>query len=73
MIKCKQCGTEAMPTKTFNWVAFILLAGIFYLIYYWSKPSRVCPVCGGNIYPVKYEMSKDKTYLDAKSLHRLPK
>lgn len=43
---CVLCGRNVVPRKRFNWVAFILLLGIFYLPFYWLQRPH-CPICGG--------------------------
>jgi hypothetical protein len=55
MIKCENCGREAMPQKKFN-ILFFLMSLIFipitiiYLIIYACKPANRCPYCKTNIY-----------------------
>ncbi|MGM0437517.1 MAG: hypothetical protein ACQEQD_04530 [Bacillota bacterium] len=55
-MKCKHCGNEVEPTKNFSWGIFILLLilagipGMLYLVYYWTKSAKTCPVCDNNVY-----------------------
>jgi hypothetical protein len=49
---CPFCQREVKGTKKFNWFIFLLLCvtgvgGIFYLLWYFAKPSNKCPICGG--------------------------
>ncbi len=56
MVECANCGRKVKPTKKFSWLLFILflfllgMPALLYLIYYWTKSSTRCPVCGGNVY-----------------------
>jgi len=43
---CPSCEKNVTPRKRFSWLAFILLAGIFYLPYYWFIKNPQCPHCG---------------------------
>ena len=47
-MRCNTCNNDVDPQKKFNWLAFILLAGIFYIPIYLLK-SKKCPVCGAKI------------------------
>ena len=47
-MRCNTCNNDVNPQKKFNWLAFILLAGIFYIPIYLLK-SKKCPVCGAKI------------------------
>lgn len=42
---CPDCKRNITPEKKFNWLAFIFLAGVFYLPVYWLKKKK-CPICG---------------------------
>lgn len=42
---CPDCKRNVTPQKKFNWLAFIFLAGIFYLPIYFLKGKK-CPICG---------------------------
>ena len=44
---CNLCNRNVISQKKFNWLAFIFLAGIFYLPYYWLKREK-CPICSGD-------------------------
>ena len=49
---CIYCNREVKPTKSFNWIVFLLLCvtgigGIFYLLWYFMKSKNKCPICGG--------------------------
>jgi len=53
---CPSCENNVTPKKQFSWLALILLAGIFYLPYYWFIKKPQCPCCGGQSFmPVKSE------------------
>ncbi len=41
---CPKCEENVQPYKKFNWLAFVLLMGVFYLPVYWLKRKR-CPIC----------------------------
>lgn len=53
---CPDCQRNVTPKKKFNWLAFIFLAGIFYIPVYLLKAKR-CPVCGKK----KSQMEKAKS------------
>jgi len=42
---CELCNRNVEPAKKFNWLVFIFLCGLFYLLYYPFKSKR-CPICG---------------------------
>jgi len=42
---CTLCGRMVEARKGFNWLAFLFLAGVFYLPIYLLKRRR-CPICG---------------------------
>jgi len=43
---CALCKREVEASKKFNWLAFLFMAGIFYLPVYALKRRR-CPICDG--------------------------
>ena len=45
---CKECEQNVRPTKKFNWLAFFLLMGVFYIPVYMFKSYR-CPICGSKL------------------------
>ena len=54
MLKCVNCGKEVIPVKKrFGWVCFLAFFGIIYLIYHFSKQSKMCPACGKNVYLIE--------------------
>lgn len=46
---CNLCKRNVVPEKTFNWLIFIFLCGIFYLPFYWMQKPK-CPICKGTNY-----------------------
>ncbi len=55
-MKCANCGRDVIPIKKFNWILFIVLIllwivpSVLYLIYFFTKTPRECPVCGLDVY-----------------------
>lgn len=43
---CINCKRNVNSKKTFNWLVFIFLCGIFYLPFYFMKKNQ-CPICKG--------------------------
>lgn len=55
---CPECKRNVKPTKNFNWIVFILLGGVFYLLFYMFKKKR-CPICGcKDLRPAKVQASE---------------
>lgn len=48
IVWCNLCNRNVTPEKKFNWLAFIFLCQIPYLLYYWLFKNPVCPICHGN-------------------------
>lgn len=44
---CHACKRNVTPSKSFNWLVFIFLCGVFYLPVYLLKGKK-CPICGGS-------------------------
>ena len=44
---CNLCNRNVTPKKDFNWLVFIFLCGLFYLPFYFLKPST-CPICSSD-------------------------
>jgi len=44
---CSLCKRNVEAKKGFNWLVFIFLLGIPYLLFWALLKSYKCPVCGG--------------------------
>lgn len=44
---CSLCKRNVEAKKGFNWLVFIFLLGIPYLLFYMLVKRRRCPVCKG--------------------------
>lgn len=44
---CHACKRNVTPSKSFNWLVFLFLCGVFYLPVYFLKRKK-CPICGGS-------------------------
>lgn len=43
---CGLCNRNVVPVKSFNWILFIFLAGLFYIPFYVFAKKK-CPICQG--------------------------
>jgi hypothetical protein len=44
---CSLCKRNVEAVKGFNWLVFIFLLGIPYVLFWMVFKRRRCPVCGG--------------------------
>jgi len=56
IVWCNLCNRNVTPEKEFNWILFLFLCGIPYLLYYLVIKKSVCPICHArNFSPMKAE------------------
>jgi hypothetical protein len=47
LMYCSLCNRNVEAKKEFNWLVFIFLAAIPYLLFYVFLKRRRCPICKG--------------------------